>query len=157
MNEGKDIDLIGELGRLLRSLESRGVEYALCGGFAVAVHGFLRATTDIDLVILEETLPVAKECLKECGFVFDNGFIPFPSKGVRFYRMAKIVDQEVLMVDILFTQADSELWTTREKLEWREGVVWVLSKKSLIWMKEGTGRPKDEMDVLELRRLTDEG
>ncbi len=157
MDEKYEIDLVAELELILSELNKRNVEYALCGGFAVAVHGFLRATTDIDFVILEKDLPAVKECLKESGFIFDNGFIPLPSKDVQFYRMAKIIGEEVLMVDILFTDAQSNLWKGREKLQWRSGEVWVLSKESLIWMKEGTGRTKDAMDIEELRRLEDEG
>jgi hypothetical protein len=156
MDQGKDIDLIAELDQIIRSFAEQRVDYALCGGFAVAVHGYLRATTDIDLVILERDLEAAKSCLKDCGFIFDNGFIPLPSKGVRFYRMAKIIEQEVLMVDILFTDESSSIWRTREKIAWRGGDVWVLSKASLIWMKDGTGRSKDQADVEELRRLENE-
>lgn len=40
-----------DLKLLLRSLNERGVEYLLIGGYALAAHGYQRATTDIDLVI----------------------------------------------------------------------------------------------------------
>ena len=35
---------------LLRSLNANGVDYLLIGGYALAAHGYQRATTDIDIV-----------------------------------------------------------------------------------------------------------
>jgi len=39
---------IEDLKTLLRSLNAHGVEYLLIGGYALAAHGYQRATTDID-------------------------------------------------------------------------------------------------------------
>ena len=38
-----------DLKVLLRSLNEHGVDYLLIGGYALAAHGYQRATTDIDL------------------------------------------------------------------------------------------------------------
>jgi hypothetical protein len=38
------------LKTLLRSLNANGVDYLLIGGYALAAHGYQRATTDIDIV-----------------------------------------------------------------------------------------------------------
>lgn len=40
-------DLVG----LCRALNSAGVRYVLIGGFAVILHGFVRTTKDIDLLV----------------------------------------------------------------------------------------------------------
>lgn len=40
-----------DLKLLLRSLNEHGVEYLLIGGYALAAHGYQRATTDIDLLV----------------------------------------------------------------------------------------------------------
>ncbi len=42
---------IDDLKLLLGSLRDRGVEYLLIGGWALAAHGYSRATTDIDLMV----------------------------------------------------------------------------------------------------------
>ena len=42
---------LSDLKTLLQSLNSHGVEYFLVGGYALAAHGYPRATTDIDLVV----------------------------------------------------------------------------------------------------------
>jgi predicted nucleotidyltransferase len=39
-----------DLKMLLRSLNANGVDYLLIGGYALAAHGYQRATTDIDIV-----------------------------------------------------------------------------------------------------------
>jgi predicted nucleotidyltransferase len=41
---------IEDLKTLLRSLNAHGVEYLLIGGYALAAHGYQRATTDIDIL-----------------------------------------------------------------------------------------------------------
>lgn len=46
------LDLADELAQLTRSLGAAGIEYALCGGLAMAVHGAPRATVDIDFIVL---------------------------------------------------------------------------------------------------------
>jgi hypothetical protein len=45
------LDLIAELEALVSALDAEKVEYALCGGLALAVHGYPRATKDIDLLV----------------------------------------------------------------------------------------------------------
>ena len=42
---------LDDLKTLLRSLNQHGVDYLLIGGYALAAHGYSRATTDIDVVV----------------------------------------------------------------------------------------------------------
>jgi len=62
------LDLIAELEALIESFESGGVEYALCGGLAVAIHGHPRATMDIDVLVQAEQLAVAIQAARAAGF-----------------------------------------------------------------------------------------
>jgi len=48
--------LLDEFVGITNGLNEHGIEYAVCGGWAMAVHGFLRATLDIDILILTEDL-----------------------------------------------------------------------------------------------------
>jgi len=50
------LSLYGGLTAIIDTLESQGIQYALCGGIAVAVHGFTRATVDIDVWETRERL-----------------------------------------------------------------------------------------------------
>jgi len=40
-----------DLKLLLRSFHEHGADYLLIGGYALAAHGYQRATTDIDVVV----------------------------------------------------------------------------------------------------------
>ena len=40
-----------DLKLLLRSLHEHGADYLLIGGYALAAHGYQRATTDIDVLV----------------------------------------------------------------------------------------------------------
>lgn len=40
-----------DLQALIQSLNQNGVDYFLIGGYTLFVHGYLRATTDIDLLV----------------------------------------------------------------------------------------------------------
>jgi predicted nucleotidyltransferase len=42
---------LDDLKLLLRALNDHGVEYMLIGGYALAAHGYQRATTDIDVMV----------------------------------------------------------------------------------------------------------
>lgn len=42
---------LNDLKTLLRSLNQHRVDYFLIGGYALAAHGYQRATTDIDIVV----------------------------------------------------------------------------------------------------------
>jgi predicted nucleotidyltransferase len=41
---------LADLKALVRELESRSIPYMLIGGYALAAHGYQRATTDIDIL-----------------------------------------------------------------------------------------------------------
>jgi len=62
------LDLIAELEALLETFERGGIDYALCGGLAVAVHGHPRATMDIDLLVRAEQLTSAIQVARGAGF-----------------------------------------------------------------------------------------
>ena len=53
--------LLDEFTQLTETLNQRGIDYAVCGGWAMTIHGLTRATIDIDLLILAESLDEAWE------------------------------------------------------------------------------------------------
>ena len=48
--------LLQEFTNIISALNEREIDYAVCGGWAMAILGFPRATIDIDLLILSENL-----------------------------------------------------------------------------------------------------
>lgn len=51
MDESARAATLEDLKNLLRSFERHGVDYLLIGGYALAAHGYQRATTDIDVMV----------------------------------------------------------------------------------------------------------
>ncbi|MBN8777511.1 MAG: hypothetical protein J0H13_12690, partial [Thiomonas arsenitoxydans] len=45
---------LDDLRTLIRALNERNAPYLLIGGYALAAHGYVRATTDIDILVLGE-------------------------------------------------------------------------------------------------------
>jgi len=43
--------LLDELSQLISALNENKIEYAICGRLSLAIHGFARATLDIDILI----------------------------------------------------------------------------------------------------------
>ena len=51
--------LLQELLEITSDLSNNDIEYAVCSGLAMAIHGFARATLDIDVLIRSENLEKA--------------------------------------------------------------------------------------------------
>jgi hypothetical protein len=64
------MDLVAELDALIDAFDADGVEYALCGGLALAVHGHARATQDIDVLVPASTSQRALTTARSRGSTF---------------------------------------------------------------------------------------
>lgn len=62
------IPLRTELLKIVRCFNDAEIDYGLCGGLAVAVHGYVRATKDIDILICSDDLSGAREVLAPIGY-----------------------------------------------------------------------------------------
>jgi len=62
------LDLIAELAGILAALERDGVDYALCGGIALAIYKRPRFTDDIDILVLPTGLSAALASARSVGF-----------------------------------------------------------------------------------------
>lgn len=60
--------LLGEFKSVTEALNSAEIEYAVCGGWAMAIHGLPRATKDIDLLVLTDDLESILKILKELRY-----------------------------------------------------------------------------------------
>ena len=57
------------LNRLVRRLEELRVPYAIVGGMALAIHGFVRATVDVDVLVTPEGLKLIHASLDGLGYL----------------------------------------------------------------------------------------
>jgi hypothetical protein len=146
-------DLIG----LCQALNQEGARYLLIGGFAVILHGFVRSTKDVDLLVdpSEENIRAVKRAL---GTLPDNAAALLADDEVLRYPVVRVADE--IVVDLLAAacgvtyeeavQAGSETFRI-------QGVeIPVATKQMLIRMKD-TVRESDAMDVRFLRLRIEEG
>lgn len=147
--------LLEELSELISALNENRIEYAVCGGLALAIHGFARATLDIDILIEAESLEKAYRIGAEKGFDIRGLDISFKERAVEIRRVSKIGDNgEVLSLDLLLvTPQVQDVWEAREQIFFLGNQLSVVSRKGLIKMKTLAGRPQDLADI---ERLEDE-
>ena len=62
------MNLRDEFLAVLDALADAKLDYAICGGFAVAIHGYPRLTQDIDLLVRAEDLDSARGALQRAGY-----------------------------------------------------------------------------------------
>ena len=141
--------LLEELSKVIGALDENGIEYAVCGGLALTIHGFPRATYDIDVLIREESLQKSFEIVKQSGFDIYGLDISFKEQAVEIRRVSKIDDDgEVLSLDfLLVTPFVEDVWNDRINFEWQGEPISIVSRDGLIKMKRLAGRPKDLIDI----------
>lgn len=153
------LDLVAELQGVASTLRASGVELALCGGLAVAVHGHLRATKDIDLLIRSADRDAALASLKSAGFDLLAARMTFdastPSER-NIQRVSKVVDgHQVTVALILVEPAFGRVWATRQTFERDGTTLVVVSRDGLIEMKRLAARAQDVADIEALERVSD--
>jgi hypothetical protein len=151
------IDLLVELDQVTSAFERAGIDYAVCGGLALTIHGFPRATFDLDLLIRDESLSAAFETAKQLGYDIHGLDISFKERAVEIRLVSKIDEEgEVLSLDLLLvTPPVEDVWRGRMLLDWNKNGVWIVSKEGLIRMKELAGRHKDLIDIDRIKNEED--
>lgn len=152
-------DLYEELKALISALDEKGIDYALCGGLAMAVHGSPRATVDIDLLALEERLEEAKSVARTLGYTIEAMPMTFARGVVEIRRLSKIDPDTgiVLSLDLLLvTPQILDVWESRSQVAWESGRFWVVSRPGLIALKSLRSSAQDLADIERLREAENE-
>ena len=144
-------DIRQELLTVVRALERAEVPYALCGGLAVALHGFPRATKDIDILVLPEDLEAGRVALRPAGYVLEAAPMTFQTgqpEEQRIHRVSRVEDREIITVDLLLVGPFLvDVWATREAFDVNGVRIVAASRSGLVKMKRSAGRPQDLADV----------
>lgn len=147
------VDFYRELTELLAAFEAASLDYALCGGVALAIHGAPRATQDIDVLVRPEDLDRLRQVAHACGFTLESLPMDFAS-GITIQRFTKLIEGQPFMLDALQVSGPIEaVWAGRLQASFEGGVVRVVSREGLISLKVAAGRPQDIADVQRLEEL----
>lgn len=153
---------------IFKELEDRKIAYLIAGGFAVNFHKVQRSTVDLDLILhLTES-----NILSFLGLMKDLGFVPrLPVKAedladpeirqtwateknmMVFSFVHK--DNAIEIIDIFIDEPKpfAELFDRKLEVPFGDITLKVIGKDDLIEMKERAGRPKDQYDIFELKKL----
>jgi hypothetical protein len=147
------IDLAEEFEAVVSTLAEYGIEYAVCGGLAMAVHGFPRATVDIDLLIRPEAEERVYAAVEPLGFRIRANPMHFDQGRMEIRRVSKIDPEgDTLMLDLLLvTPAFEDVWRERTMIESDFGPIAVVSREGLIALKSGRMSGVDQDDIKRLR------
>lgn len=148
--------LLSEFTKIVSAFEDNGLEYAVCGGLAMAIHGYPRATMDIDLLIPDRSLEKAFEIATENGFDIRGLDISFKEPAVEIRRVSKIIGDAILCLDLLLVIDEIEdVWSTRERVNYDGRPMSVVSREGLIKLKKRAGRPQDIADIYRIENEED--
>lgn len=144
------------------ALRKAKIPYAIVGGYAVALHGAIRGTIDVDIAInwSLKNLQKTEEALKEMGLI---SLHPINSDSVFHFRDEYIQNRHMIawnfydpsnpvnQIDIIinYDLTGSHVKMIHTPL----GEINILSRKDLIEMKKASGRPQDLEDIKALGEL----
>jgi hypothetical protein len=142
------IQLPPEFLRLLKSLNSNGVEYLVVGGYAVIFHGYVRTTGDLDVWISLSPANAAKAV----SAVSDLGYNPPWLKPEILLKPGAVlrIGTEPLRFDIINEISGvsfSECYTRRIQTRIDEVDVAFIALDDLKQNKRTAGRNKDLADL----------
>lgn len=139
---------------MLRALSDARAEYLVIGAAAVAAHGFVRATKDIDIWIrsTRENVDRVWKALVEFGAPLEQ-IAPddLATPGTIFQ-----IGVDPIRIDILTAVEPlqfEDAWARRATFVEDDINVHFLSKLDLIATKRVAGRPYDARDIEELEKL----
>ena len=142
--------LLQEFADFIGALNRRQIAYAVCGGWAMTIHGCPRATMDIDVMVLLEDLAEAWQVAEDQGYNVEGAPLHFHDGAIEIRRISKVDAETKVLFTIdflLVTEATIEIWHGRKKVEWEQGKISTVSREGLIQLKKISGRLQDLADI----------
>jgi hypothetical protein len=140
--------LVRDFKEFLKSLNSNSVEYLLIGGYAVGIHGHIRATGDLDIWVGVNPQNAARidRALRQFGFVtpaLSPDLFLAPNNVVRMGLPPVRIEILTSISGVEFESCYAE----KEVIRIEEILVPVISLARLRQNKAASGRAKDLADL----------
>ena len=152
---------------ILRAFQKAKVKYILVGGIALNLHGALRATADLDILVemSDENLAKIVSILRNRGYQVRQPVDPMGiadaeirkdwirnkhMKAFNFFKGRELEEVDII-IDSPVSYAAASKQTKKIKID---GILLpLISIEHLIQMKRGTGREIDRLDVAQLKKI----
>lgn len=145
-----------DLVSLCKALNAENVRYVLIGGFAVILHGFVRATKDIDLLV-DASVENVRRLKRAMAALPDNAIALIADDEVERYQVVRVADE--IVVDLMQSACGIRYDEASKRIDTimiHDVPIPVAGKELLIQTKQ-TVRPSDAADVQFLRlRIAEE-
>jgi hypothetical protein len=153
------------LYEIVDSFEAAKLKYALVGGYALALHGIVRATMDVDFVLAlkQSDFENAEASLARIGL---QSRLPIRAQDIIKMRKEYIENRNLIawsfvdfknpsrMVDILITKDIKDMKIEKISVGGRK--ISVVSLSNLLEMKVEAGRPQDLIDIESIKEKLNE-
>lgn len=153
------------LYELIDAFDKVKLKYALVGGYALALHGLVRATVDVDFVLSLKLgdFELAEKTLAKLSL---QSRLPIRAQDIIKMRKEYIEKRQLIawsfvdyknparQVDILITMDFKDLQTEKISVGGRKIVV--ASLEDLLKMKMAAGRPQDLVDIQNIKERLNE-
>jgi hypothetical protein len=143
-----------DVRRVAQLLERESVEYALIGGYALALQGIVRLTEDVDILV-EPTLENTRRWVRALSDLPDGAAKELAGDDTLHEELYAIRINDEFTVDIM-NSASGLTW--QDLLPYRSRIdgINVVSLAGLLRMKEH-GRLKDQADAEAIRQALGSG
>jgi hypothetical protein len=147
-------EVSADIAELLRLFRRHRVDFLVCGGHAVAFHGYVRLTMDVDILVRPSAANAARVMRALTAFGFGGAGIP--EDAFRVPGTAVSLGVQPNQVDLLTSISSQDPDEVFANAVWgRLGRLRVrfVCLPDLLRAKREADRPKDRLDVAELEAL----
>jgi predicted nucleotidyltransferase len=137
---------------LLKSLKDHKMQFVIIGATAFPVHGYSRATLDIDIFIRPEISNAEKTLSALEDFGYDVTGIAVDELLIKKILIRQYLVETDIHPYVKGVSFD-EVWKNKVRAKFGDIFVWFASLDDLIKMKRAAGRPKDREDLKYLLKL----
>ena len=150
------------INKICNAFDNAQIKYALVGGHAVALHGAVRGTVDLDFILKwnKKNLLKVEKVLLELGF---KSKLPITAEDVFYFKDEYINNRNLIawnfynpsnpveQIDIIIKYDLAKYRTKTVKTD--NGPIKVITIDDLITIKKESGRPQDIEDIKALEQL----
>ena len=153
MLKGHKLYLTQDYQDIIELFNINEVKYLVAGAYSMAVFGYARSTYDIDLWIAKDDENISKviQSLEEFGVPFEinKNDLQKPNNVIQIGIIPNRIDILTDIDGVIFEDA----WTNRQVKNLGDIKANILDINDIIKNKTASNRPKDNIDLIELKKL----